>query len=90
MYNSELNQSDFFSNLNFRNNDRMDYVIQSLENERMTIDSLISMLIIIYRLRNNLFHGLKWLNGFNYQYDFFNTANNILKLTIEDFNSNNY
>ena len=45
--------------------------------------ALAVVLIIIYRHRNNLFHGVKWENLLAGQLDNFNHANNVLMKLIE-------
>jgi len=56
-----------------------------LENEKITdISSKIkALLYIVYRLRNNLFHGEKKVVTLNYQVDNFNVANKILATVLE-------
>ena len=39
-------------------------------------------LFIVYRLRNNLFHGIKQLSDLSDQNDLFNVANRFLSLVI--------
>lgn len=46
---------------------------------------LIALLAIIYRLRNNLFHGEKWTYYFEDQLDNFTHASGVLMHTIEMF-----
>ena len=38
-------------------------------------DSVAGLLIVIYRLRNNLFHGIKWAYGIQGQRNNFEQAN---------------
>jgi hypothetical protein len=44
---------------------------------------LAGLLIIIFRLRNNLFHGTKWADGVRGQFDNFNHANSALMAFME-------
>lgn len=46
-------------------------------------DKLIALLIIVYRLRNNLFHGEKWANSFVDQHGNFTHAGTVLMRTME-------
>ncbi len=39
-------------------------------------------LFIVYRLRNNLFHGIKQLSDLTFQNDLFNVANRFLSVVI--------
>ena len=41
---------------------------------------LSAILIIVFRLRNNLFHGVKWISGIKGQLDNFTNANNTLNV----------
>jgi len=56
--------TDLFKGLNLRRNDLPDLVKRVLvgENKNAT-DGVAVLLIIVYRLRNNLFHGTKWTGG---------------------------
>src|SRR5262245_9643237 len=57
-----------FEGLNFRGNDRREDVEAVLRGERSDFTSqLLAVLIITYRLRNNLFHGLKAIGTLNHQ-----------------------
>ncbi|WP_035851558.1 hypothetical protein [Deefgea rivuli] len=46
-------------------------------------DIIAALFIIIYRLRNNLFHGAKWAYHFRDQLDNFNHANIALMAALE-------
>jgi hypothetical protein len=46
-------------------------------------DELIGCLVIIYRLRNNLFHGDKWHYNLQEQYDNFRKANDFLMALMD-------
>jgi hypothetical protein len=57
-----------FDGLNFRKNDRKDHVEAVLRGEKTdTSSKLLAVMIIVYRLRNNLFHGIKEINMLNDQ-----------------------
>jgi hypothetical protein len=68
-----------FENLHFRNGDQRpvaeDFVADRAADDAATLSGL---LIIIYRLRNNLFHGVKWAYGIRGQFDNFRHANDAL------------
>jgi len=78
-----------FEGLHLRRNDRQDVVESFLRNSpENKATTLKGLLIIIYRLRNNLFHGLKWSYGIADQLKNFSHANSVLKGTIELHNAN--
>lgn len=68
-----------FGHLNLRRNDSPERVEAVL---RGTTDSIIeavtAILIIVYRYRNNLFHGQKWAYGISGQFNNFKHANETL------------
>jgi hypothetical protein len=73
-----------FSGLNFRNNDNQDLVkAVLLGNDRGVGDIVAALLIIVYRLRNNLFHGLKWVDGIRGQLCNFKKANSLLMIALD-------
>ena len=73
-----------FQGLCFRPNDRKDLVENVLLGKNNDIkDIVLSLIIIVYRLRNNLFHGIKSLHEINGQVDNFKNANGILMKVIE-------
>jgi hypothetical protein len=47
------------------------------------VEILSAILIIVLRLRNNLFHGTKWSYGLQGQYQNFCSANNVLMTVID-------
>ena len=50
-----------FESLHFRRNDRRELVeAVLLGHEATAIEIVKALLIIVFRLRNNLFHGIKW------------------------------
>jgi len=71
--------SERFVGLNFRTNDRRDHVERVLLGERTSLqDKILALAVIVYRLRNNLFHGLKTLDMLNDQVSNLNTASRCL------------
>jgi hypothetical protein len=73
-----------FEQLLFRPRDRRPHV-ESIIRGALTApaDVLSAILIIVYRLRNNLFHGPKWTYGIHGQLQNFRHANDVLMLTME-------
>lgn len=75
-----------FDNLNFRPNDRREFVRDVLlENVQEARNKALAVTIIIYRFRNNLFHGLKDFRVIDEQNDNFDNANQFLKIVINKF-----
>jgi hypothetical protein len=73
-----------FPHLHLRRNDEPELVKSVLKGEDTSIkNTLAVLLIIIYRYRNNLFHGLKWVHDLHEQANNFNIANQILAKVIE-------
>lgn len=76
--------TDHFEDLRFRANDRRDLVETVLSGaESGDGEVLKALLIIVYRLRNNLFHGFKWAYHFYDQRTNFELASQVLMATIE-------
>jgi hypothetical protein len=73
-----------FHELRLRSNDHRALVEKVLKGQS-TDDSEIAsaILIIVFRLRNNLFHGVKWSYGIRGQLENFHNANNVLMSVIE-------
>lgn len=74
------------ASLNLRTNDCRELVNVVLKSENTNpADCVAALLIIVYRLRNNLFHGAKWAYGIQGQLENFNNANSVLMsaLSIE-------
>ena len=64
------------SSLNLRSNDCPELVHAVLKSENTNhADCVAALLIIVYRLRNNLFHGAKWAYGIQGQLENFKNAN---------------
>jgi hypothetical protein len=73
-----------FQNLNFRRNDRETLVTEVLlGNNENANDVLLAMIIIVYRFRNNLFHGEKDIQVIDQQKTNFKNANELLQLLLE-------
>jgi len=71
--------ADTFIGLYFRNNDRKEVVEKVLLGQRESpSDKLLALMLIVYRLRNNLFHGLKTIEMLNDQVHNLNTASRCL------------
>jgi hypothetical protein len=62
-----------------RRNDQADLVKDVLRgDDNDPVNCVIAVLIIVYRLRNNLFHGGKWAYGIRDQQSNFRQANKTL------------
>lgn len=71
--------TEHFSGLNLRPNDNPQLVEAVLKGEDTNdTDQIASLFIIIFRLRNNLFHGVKWSYEIRGQLDNFTNANSAL------------
>ncbi len=79
----------YLDGLYLRKNDKPQLVRSVLRGENNNIVDCISALIIItYRLRNNLFHGVKWAYGIQGQLDNFTHANDVIMKTLSLANTN--
>jgi len=82
-YFAEGRFTDHFDGLNLRSNDNPELVRQVLNGTNDDpADSVAATLIIVYRLRNNLFHGVKWAYGIQGQRQNFEQANDALMSAI--------
>jgi hypothetical protein len=71
--------TDRFLGLYFRKNDRREIVEEVLLGQRESLsDKVLALMLIVYRLRNNLFHGIKTLEMLNDQVHNLNTASRCL------------
>jgi hypothetical protein len=71
--------NDRFEDLRFRRNDKKELVRSVLKGELDGVNNIVSaLLLIVYRLRNNLFHGEKNPYKLNFQEYNFKVANQIL------------
>jgi len=74
---------DRFGHLQFRHNDHGELVERVMRNEAPErFEVAAAVLIIVYRLRNNYFHGVKWAYGMRGQLENFTHANNALMQAI--------
>ena len=73
-----------FDHLHFRANDAEGLVRRVLNGEDGALENIAAtVLIIVYRFRNNLFHGLKWSYNLQGQLENFMHANKALKRAVE-------
>lgn len=73
-----------FPHLNLRKSDHpelVEAVIKGVSNEPR--DRMLAALIIVWRLRNNLFHGAKWAYQLQGQHQNFTHANAVLMRVLE-------
>lgn len=76
--------NDRFENLQLRRSDRPHFVARTLlGTEISTRDCVLATTIIVYRFRNNLFHGLKEMHSIESQRNNFNNANQFLMKLID-------
>ncbi|QXI42806.1 hypothetical protein HU734_021530 [Pseudomonas wayambapalatensis] len=69
-------ETDYLSGLNLRSNDCRDLVYDVLKGDNTNpADCVAVLLIVVYRIRNNLFHGVKWAYGVQGQLNNFTHAN---------------
>ena len=72
-------ETSYLAGLNLRPNDRPELVHAVLKgNNSNPADCVAALLIVVYRLRNNFFHGAKWAYGIQGQLSNFNHANTTL------------
>ena len=80
-----------FDHLHLRRNDAPDLVKEVLRNEDTDPEKVTTALfIIVYRFRNNLFHGVKWSYELRGQLKNFNHANMVLMKGIELHDKTNH
>lgn len=73
-----------FSALNFRSNDKVEIVEEVLKGNDITGKGIIkALLLMVLRLRNNLFHGMKETCELKFQEGNFNVANQIIAKYLE-------
>ena len=76
--------TDDFSGLDLRKNDKPTLVSAVLKGENTNPTDCVAVLfIIVFRLRNNLFHGKKWAYEIRGQLDNFAHANDALMAALE-------
>ncbi len=85
-----FNQGTFtehFRGLNLRGHDSPYLVGAVLKGENTNdVDAVSALLIVIFRIRNNLFHGVKWSYGIRGQLDNFTNANTALMAALDTNN----
>ena len=73
-----------FEHLHLRPGDQPDLVKRVLRDEAADLSEVATtVLIIVYRFRNNLFHGVKWAYQLQGQLENFSHANAVLMQAIE-------
>ena len=73
-----------FPHLNFRPTDRQLLVEEVLRGNNVNPREIIlALVIIVYRFRNNLFHGVKDIQVIDEQRDNFTNANALLRLLLD-------
>ena len=82
--NDVLNQR--FPHLNFRIANQQELVENVLVGRNTDNDDVIlALILIVYRYRNNLFHGIKDMKEIDQQKDNFDNANKVLQLYLNHF-----
>jgi hypothetical protein len=77
-----------FDGLYFRPNDRRHHVEEVLNGQRDNPrDKILALMIIVYRLRNNLFHGIKSVHLLNDQVQNLDNASHCLAAILESTKS---
>ncbi len=78
--------NDKFHDLKFRTRDKKELVEEVLKSEDSEVTEIVkALLIIVYRLRSNLFHGRKDVKDLYYQTENFKIANELLAKLIEKY-----
>ena len=73
-----------FNGLHLRNGDNPALVRAVLSGANVDpADSVAALFIVVYRLRNNLFHGMKWADELRDQLANFNHANSALMSALD-------
>ncbi len=76
--------TEHFFGLNLRQNDSPELVGTVLKGENTNpADCVAVLLIVVFRLRNNLFHGVKWAYGIRGQLGNFTNANAALMAAMD-------
>ncbi len=76
--------TDYYYGLNLDVHNNTEEVLETLRNEGVSkLVKVIGCLIVIYRLRNNLFHGEKWQYYLQDQLTNFSQANKFIKQLIQ-------
>jgi len=83
-YFNEGEPKPLFQGLKLRKSDSPDLVKAVLSGENKNDAHCVAvLLIVVYRLRNNLFHGEKWHYGIRDQLDNFKHANDAIMAALE-------
>jgi hypothetical protein len=73
-----------FHGLHLRSNDHPELVEKVVRRQSLDdVEILSALLIMVFRLRNNLFHGVKWSYGIRGQLENFRNANQLLMAVME-------
>lgn len=76
--------NDHFKHLYLRRNDKPELVRNVLMGIETDLGNILAvLLIIVYRYRNNFFHGIKWAYNFRDQLGNFTNANRLLAMVIK-------
>jgi hypothetical protein len=76
--------TQLFAGLNFKRNDHRILVERVLNGETRDVSDIVgALLLIVVRLRNNLFHGEKWEYGIREQEANFVNASQVLMLVMD-------
>lgn len=80
--NGQFTQS--FHSLGLRENDKLDLVTNVISGRNVVpIDGVVALFIVIYRFRNNYFHGPKWAYHLQDQLTNFKSANESIMTIID-------
>lgn len=83
-YFTKTNETEYFKGLMLRANDNESMVRDVLSGKSdEPVECAAGLFIVIYRLRNNLFHGAKWAYGIKGQHGNFMNANLALIAALE-------
>ena len=78
-YYAQSSPTQHFHDLNFGSKDRKPFVEGVFSGSDSDPSNCVpALLIVVYRLRNNLFHGVKWAYGIQGQLQNFDHANQVL------------
>lgn len=76
--------TEHFGGLKLRQNDSPALVSAVLKGDNINVaDNVAALLIVVFRLRNNLFHGVKWAYEIRDQLNNFTNANTVLMAALE-------
>ena len=88
--NIELNSYSLWISFGFNCKDKKKEqlnILNDIINFTQEFDKLYLMLLIIGRVRNNMFHGIKSICDLNMQKNLFLISNKVLTLTLDNINS---